>query len=246
MIIVKFFTTANNKKVTQLPKSDTNIKMCYFYVDENGNEIGGTKQDAHMAMQRAHAQKQKREEQAARQLRIFNGRDIVYAPATDHKDGIRLRDKVRFEVCCILYNHCRGHCSELHRLIRDQGRVQDPKIKEQMLIDIAHHQCDVIKIITERLHLPKVVQQLLSYYEANIANRQQPDQTKEWRNFHYHSLQSIPARLKAALPKYLKWGMIHNRDDYKPPHEPFDPQLFGDWAHLDQYGSFDMSFVKFD
>ena len=213
----------------------------------DGQEIGGTPQDAHMAYQRAIAQRIKSEEQAARRQRIINGRDIVYAKATDRKDEDELQKQLRVKVCGLIYNHCEEDCKSLNDMIKHQYPTEhDKKKAAEILRKIAYHQCKIIETIVQKLYLEAVGSQLKTFYDAHLAPRQEPLESNEWRNYHLHSINSLPARLRRSLPKYVKWGLMKNRDEFKPVYEAWDPELFLDWFKLKEYGSFDISFVRFD
>ena len=185
--------------------------MACVWTDDNGNQFIGSRQEFFEYRQKQKAAQIKREKQAARQQRQLSGRDLVYAPAENKDDGRQLRDELRKKVHWLLYENYRRRASDLGQLIKSIPWEHDAKKKAQLLIDIAHLQCDIIKIVCEQLNLPAVVAQLKSYYDANIAPCFFINDTKEWRNFHMVSLETIPARLRAALPEYLKWGKIPAR-----------------------------------
>ena len=218
--------------------------MAYTWKDENGTEFIGSLKEFNEAMQKMKAEQIKREQQAARRNRYINGRDIVYSKATDRKDEEELLKQLRARVCGIIYNHCDVQCSFLQRLIKTQGTVYKDDEYQKMLIDIARQQCCVIRIVVSQFGLSSITQQLGTYYDAHFNELQ--SHSKEWRNYQLHCMQSVPARLRRSLPKYVKWGEMKSRNEFKPVSIAWDPELFLDWFKLKEYGDFDISFVRFD
>ena len=214
--------------------------MAYTWKDENGTEFIGSLKEFNEAMQKMKAEQIKREQQAARRNRYWNGRDLIYAKATDRKDEEELLKQLRARVCGIIYNNCDVQCSQLQRLIKNQG----PHQTEELLINIAIQQCCIIRIVINEFGLSEITQQLGNYYDAHFDELQ--SHSKEWRNYQLQCMQSVPARLRRSFPKYVTWGTMKNRNEFKPVSIAWDPELFLDWAKLKEYGSFDMDFARFD
>ena len=186
--------------------------MCYCYVTPDGQEIGGSKEDAHIAYQRATAQRKKSEERAAR-YRIMNpppiprGTAAIFERRTDPFTEDSLQREVRTEV-----NRARirldidGIIHQIHSSQLTNGAIKDTEVQQKDARQIIRQQCEVIRDLVREMGLDSILADICDYYKAYIDPIQlSQGSSPEWVKFHEYLMRRLPRRLRRCIPAALKW-----------------------------------------